>query len=151
MSIELELQVVSEQQDVPSQYQFVEWLAAIPAQDIHEVVIRVVDEDEMRALNKQYRHQDKSTNVLSFPAELPDIVDDPLLGDVIICATVVHREALEQHKCPTGHWAHMVVHGILHLQGYDHVDSADANIMEQLEIQILQTLGINNPYTEKPF
>jgi len=151
MSIELELQVASEQQDVPSQHQFVEWVGAIPVQDNYEVVIRVVDEDEMRTLNRQYRHQDKSTNVLSFPAELPDIVDDPLLGDVIICATVVRREALEQHKCPTGHWAHMVVHGILHLQGYDHVDSADANIMEQLEIQILQTLGINNPYTEKPF
>lgn len=151
MSIELELQVVSEQQDVPSQYQFVEWVAAIPDQEIHEVVIRVVDEDEMRALNKQYRHQDKSTNVLSFPAELPDVVDDPLLGDVIICATVVHKEALEQHKSVTSHWAHMVVHGILHLQGYDHTDSANASIMEQLEIQILQTLGINNPYTDKTY
>lgn len=149
MSIELELQFASEHHDIPSKNQFVEWVGAIPAQNHHEVVIRIVDEEEMQALNKRYRHQDKSTNVLSFPAELPNVVDDPLLGDVIICATVVHSEALEQHKCAIDHWAHMVVHGILHLQGYDHIKSVDANIMEQHEIQILKTLGINNPYVEK--
>lgn len=157
MSIKLDLQYACDQQDVPSEQEFSEWIAAIPLLDHHqdgqqghrEVVIRIVDAEEMQALNQRYRQQNKTTNVLSFVAEMPDIVDDPLLGDVIICASVVKNEALEQHKCISSHWAHMVVHGILHLLGYDHIESADARIMEQLEIQILQTLSINNPYIEK--
>ena len=156
MSIKLDLQCASDQQDIPSEQEFSKWVAAIPLLDHQdgqqarrEVVIRIVDNEEMLALNQRYRQQNKATNVLSFVAELPDIVDDPLLGDVIICASVVQNEAREQHKCVSSHWAHMVVHGILHLLGYDHIDSADARIMEQLEIQILLTLGFNNPYLEK--
>ena len=153
MSIELDLQYATDLSNLPAQQEFMDWVAAVPSQnhdkDRQQVVIRIVDEDEMQALNYQYRQQDKITNVLSFPADLPDIVDDPLMGDVIICASVVQNEAREQHKCTASHWAHMVVHGILHLLGYDHIESADARIMEQLEIQILQTLSINNTYIEK--
>jgi probable rRNA maturation factor len=111
-----------------------------------ELAIRLVDVDEGRALNRDYRGKDYATNVLSFPAELPPGVLLPLLGDLAICAPVVQREALEQGKRAKDHWAHLTVHGVLHLLGYDHLADDEAETMEALETRILAGLGIANPY-----
>lgn len=113
-----------------------------------EVTIRIVDTAEMTELNEQYRHKKGPTNVLSFPFDMPEELknETPILGDIIICADVVNREANEQQKTRDAHWAHMIVHGTLHLLGYDHETEAEAAIMEPNEIAILQTLGFNNPY-----
>ncbi|MEL7044516.1 MAG: rRNA maturation RNase YbeY [Pseudomonadota bacterium] len=111
-----------------------------------EISLRLVDEEEMRELNGRYRDRDYATNVLSFPAELPDVVDLPLLGDIVICAPVVHREATEQGKARDAHWDHMLVHGVLHLLGYDHVEDGEAELMESLERRILASLGHADPY-----
>jgi len=110
------------------------------------LVIRIVDEPESQALNRQYRGIDKPTNVLSFPFEAPPHVPSKHIGDLVICAPVVEREAAEQGKPLEAHWAHMVVHGVLHLLGYDHQTDADAETMEGLEIAILGRLGFPNPY-----
>jgi len=115
-----------------------------------ELSIRLVDTDEGRALNRDYRGKDYATNVLSFPAELPPGVALPLIGDLAICAPVVLREAGEQDKKPRDHWAHMTVHGVLHLLGYDHIEDSEAEQMEALETRILAGLGIADPYTEEP-
>lgn len=109
-----------------------------------ELTIRVVDEAESESLNSQYRHKHKPTNVLSF-----GYGERGVLGDLVICAPVVAREAREQNKLPRAHWAHMVVHGCLHLQGHDHENDADAAQMEALEIRIMEKLGFNNPYLEQ--
>jgi probable rRNA maturation factor len=111
-----------------------------------ELAIRIVDTDEGRALNAQYRGKDYATNVLSFPAELPPGIDLPLIGDLVICAPVVAREAAEQGKPAASHWAHMTVHGVLHLLGHDHIVEAEAERMEALETRILAGLGIPDPY-----
>jgi probable rRNA maturation factor len=118
------------------------------------VTLRVAAADEVQGLNRDYRGKDKPTNVLSFPAEIPSglspellsELDEPELGDIIICAEVVAAEAAEQGKSLAAHWAHMVVHGMLHLQGYDHIEDADAEKMEALEVEILSRLGFANPY-----
>lgn len=111
-----------------------------------EVAIRIVDADEGQALNRQYRGRDYATNVLSFPADFPPGVELPLIGDLVICAPVVAREATEQGKKPADHWAHMTVHGTLHLLGYDHIEDGEAEAMEALETRILAGLGIADPY-----
>ncbi|MDR3491109.1 MAG: rRNA maturation RNase YbeY [Gammaproteobacteria bacterium] len=113
-----------------------------------ELTIRIVNEKEMLALNSNYRHKHYATNVLSFPFEIPSDVqmDIPLLGDIVICAAVVNAEADTQHKTVEAHWAHMIVHGVLHLLGYDHENETDAVKMETEEIRILQTLNFSNPY-----
>jgi probable rRNA maturation factor len=111
-----------------------------------ELAIRIVDAEEGRALNRQYRGKDYATNVLSFPAELPPGVALPLIGDLAICAPVVLREAAEQGKAARDHWAHLTVHGVLHLLGYDHMVEAEAQAMEALETRILAGLGIAAPY-----
>lgn len=113
-----------------------------------EVTIRIVDPKEMITLNHTYRHKNKVTNVLSFPFEMPEGVELPIsiLGDIVICAEVIEQEALEQAKELNAHWAHMVVHGILHLLGYDHEEDEQAELMEAEEIIILKKLGFNNPY-----
>ena len=111
-----------------------------------ELSIRIVDIAEGRALNRDYRGKDYATNVLSFPAELPPGVSLPLIGDLAICAPVVAREAAEQGKDPRDHWAHMTVHGVLHLLGYDHIQDSEAEAMEALETRILAGLGIADPY-----
>ena len=149
MAVILDLQPASTASNLPTEAQFQQWLdaAVLPFQQDAEVTIRLVDEDESRQLNFDYREKDKPTNVLSFPFELPPGVEElPLLGDLIICADVVATEAAEQGKALHHHWAHMVVHGCLHLLGYDHIEDADAEEMENEEIQILATLGIENPY-----
>ena len=122
--------------------------AAGHARDV-EVSVRIVDADESRALNQEYRGKNKPTNVLSFPAGriegLPD--DVPVqLGDIVVCASVVSDEAIEQDKAVADHWAHMLVHGTLHLMGYDHETDADAVEMEALETQILMKSGLKDPY-----
>lgn len=111
-----------------------------------ELCLRVVDEAESEAMNTQYRGQHKPTNVLSFPSGLPESFDPPLLGDLVICASVVAREAEEQGKTLQAHWAHMLVHGVLHLLGFDHVEDGEAELMEAREIAILKKLGFANPY-----
>lgn len=112
----------------------------------YELTIRIVDKNEIQLLNKTYRHKDKPTNVLSFPFEAPPEIQLALLGDVIICHDIVVAEAQQQQKTSQAHWAHMVIHGVLHLKGYDHIRDSDAEIMEALEVQILKKLNIPNPY-----
>lgn len=111
-----------------------------------ELTVRIVDEAESAELNEQYRHKSGPTNVLSFPFECPPEVELDLLGDLVICAPVVQREAQEQHKEEQAHWAHMVVHGTLHLLGYDHLQQDEAEAMESREISIMEELGYTNPY-----
>ena len=113
-----------------------------------EITIRIVSVEEMTDLNSSYRHKNGPTNVLSFPFAVPEDVDMdiPLLGDIVVCADVINREAAEQAKSSEAHWAHMIVHGVFHLLGYDHEEDRDAEIMETLEIEIMQTLGFANPY-----
>ena len=135
---------------LPATVSFRRWVAAAlqgarrrkPA----ELSIRIVDTAEGRALNRDYRGKDYATNVLSFPAELPPGFDLPLIGDLAICAPVVRREATEQTKRDRDHWAHLTVHGVLHLLGYDHIEDAEAERMEKLETRILAGLGIADPY-----
>lgn len=123
-----------------------------------EIAIRIIDEAESQSLNHDYRGKDYPTNVLSFPFELPDDMPeemraelgDGIIGDIAICAPVVEREAKDQGKTPEAHWAHMVVHGVLHLLGHDHVDDAGADIMEALEVEVLSELGYANPYFISP-
>jgi len=111
-----------------------------------ELTIRIVDESESAELNNQYRNKNSATNVLAFPFEVDKNVDLALLGDLVICAQIVATEARQQSKAEIEHWAHMVVHGVLHLQGYDHINTDQAEEMESLEIKILNTLGYKNPY-----
>ncbi len=111
-----------------------------------ELVIRIVNETESATLNQQYRNKPGATNVLSFPFQAPPPVESNLLGDLVICASVVSKQAAEQKKTERAHWAHMVVHGILHLLGYDHIQSAEAAEMEHMEIEILAQLGFSDPY-----
>ncbi|AZL66842.1 rRNA maturation RNase YbeY [Pseudomonas oryziphila] len=114
-----------------------------------EMTIRLVDEAEGRELNHTYRHKDYATNVLSFPADVPDdLLDIPLLGDLVICVAVVEREAQEQGKSLEAHWAHLVIHGCLHLLGYDHIDDDEAEEMEALERELLAELGHPDPYAD---
>jgi probable rRNA maturation factor len=131
----------------PSDAQIRQWVAACINDDKDtEVSIRIVDNDEMIELNTLYRQKNKTTNVLSFPADFPEELDIPLLGDIVICATVVADEAAEQGKKPEAHWAHMIVHGMLHLLGYDHINDSDATEMETLETTILLALHYPAPY-----
>tara|TARA_R110001599_G_scaffold61708_7_gene171705 strand:- start:18729 stop:19220 length:492 start_codon:yes stop_codon:yes gene_type:complete len=147
--LDLDLQIACEAGDLPSQAQFESWAkAALQAhRDDAELSIRLVDIAESAELNLQYRQKIGPTNVLSFPADLPPELELPLLGDLAICKQVVEREAAEQGKACHDHWAHMVIHGTLHLLGYDHIDDDEAEIMEALEISLLKTLKISNPYT----
>lgn len=143
----VDLQNVFEGPGVPEESLFRAWAqAAWLGQEPSEVTIRIVDIEEGQALNHQYRGKDKPTNVLSFPFEAPAGITVPLAGDLVICAPVVEGETREQLKEPTTHWAHMVVHGMLHLQGYDHIDDEDAEAMEALEIRLLAQFGFGNPY-----
>ncbi len=133
---------------LPGEQDIRKW-AALALQDRQkptELVVRIVDEAEITVLNQRYRGKDGATNVLSFPYEPMPGVESGLLGDVVICAPVVAREAVAQGKTPEAHWAHMVIHGVLHLLGYDHGNDSEAREMEQLEKWQLASLGFLNPY-----
>ncbi|OLU23244.1 rRNA maturation RNase YbeY [Pseudomonas sp. PA15(2017)] len=147
--IELDLQVASEAGRLPAQADFQAWCAIALRQRSadSELTIRLVDEEEGRELNRTWRGKDYATNVLSFPADVPDeLLDIPLLGDLVICVPVVEREAVEQGKTLDAHWAHLVIHGCLHLLGYDHILDAEAEEMEGLERILLAELGHPDPY-----
>ena len=139
---------------LPAATSFRKWVAAALAGRIREadLAIRIVGTREGRALNRHYRGKDYATNVLSFPAEVPEGLPEgvhlPLLGDLVICAPVVAREAREQKKALNAHYAHLTVHGTLHLLGWDHEDTREAECMEQLEREILAELGIDDPYRD---
>ncbi len=146
----LEIQNESQSLLIPEKKLFKYWLDAVLKNENQdsEIVIRVVDEDEMIQFNQRYRDKKGATNILSFPFEVPDGVESQLLGDLLVCASVVEREAWQQNKKLEQHWAHLIIHGILHLLGYNHIDDVEAEEMEALEINILSTIGINNPYKE---
>lgn len=155
MNLTVDLQVATEEQNHPPPDSFNQWvLSALNHVNNNqtmiaaELSIRLVDEAESTELNHSYRGQNKPTNVLSFPADLPDHIDLPLLGDLVICSAVVKKEAIEQHKSLQAHWAHMVIHGTLHLLGYDHIEEDEAEAMEAMEITILKSLDIANPYDD---
>ena len=135
---------------LPAAVSFRRWAAAAAQGRIRraDLAIRLVGEKEGRSLNRHYRSKDYATNVLSFPAELPEGVNLPLLGDLVICAPVVAREAKEQGKTLSAHYAHLTVHGVLHLLGLDHDDNREAEAMEQMEREILAELGFADPYLE---
>jgi probable rRNA maturation factor len=138
------------QLNCPSLTDFELWanatLAAINHTKNAAFTLRIAGAVEVQSLNMQYRNQDKPTNVLSFPADLPEELELPDIGDIVICAEIVEQEAFEQKKPLKSHWAHMTVHGILHLLGYDHLEDSEATIMEALETKILTTLGYTAPY-----
>lgn len=161
MRLYLDLQIACVHKDIPSKPSFAKWVKAalsLAKEETNtELTIRLVDSEEIRSLNKEYRHKDYATNVLSFPAESMDdfegleaLCDDAnntrFIGDLVICLEVVNLEAKEQKKHYRDHLAHMVVHGVLHLLNYDHIDEQEAQIMEALEVEILAGLKIANPY-----
>jgi len=147
----LEIQIATETTGYPAEQQFQQWVDAALAkreQDA-EIVIRLVDDAESAELNQQYRHKSGPTNILSFPFEAPEIMELDLLGDLVINAPLISLEAAQQHKQVLHHWAHITVHGVLHLLGYDHIEEQDAEQMEALEIEILKQFNIANPYLEE--
>ena len=147
----LEIQTEYESTNLPSETQFQAWID-IALKDYgkeSELVIRMVDTKESADLNQQYRQKSGPTNILSFPFEAPEHIELNLLGDLVICAPVLEVEALEQQKDLYDHWAHIVIHGVLHLLGYDHITDEDALIMEEKEIYLLNELNIKNPYLQE--
>ena len=151
MSIDVDIQIACEQAQLPSDEQLALWVETALAghQEEAELTIRIVEEAESQQLNDVYRGKNKPTNVLSFPFEVPEGIELSLLGDLVICASVVEAEAKQQNKLLFDHWAHMVIHGVLHLLGYDHIQEQDAEQMEALERQLLRSLGISDPYQEQ--
>lgn len=151
MAYQIDIESNSKNQQIPAQAELERWIsAALHSQQFEdaEVSIYIVDEDESQELNAQYRNKNKPTNVLSFPADIPEEVGVPLLGDLVVCAPVVEREAQEQGKTLQAHWAHMLVHGTLHLLGFDHIADDEAEAMETLETQIVIGLGYPAPYQD---
>jgi probable rRNA maturation factor len=151
MNYQIDIEINSQSQQIPSQEKCETWIvAALKSQQLDdaEVSLYIVDEQESQELNTQYRGKEKPTNVLSFPADIPEEVGVPLLGDLVICAPVVEREAQEQQKSLDAHWAHMLVHGSLHLLGYDHIEDEEAEQMEKLETSIMLNLGFPAPYQD---
>ena len=147
MMVQLDVQLAVDDENIPTASNFKRWAEKIPSSDSKSsACLRVVAENEAKLLNFRYRNIDKATNVLSFPADIPSEVGLNFLGDVVICAPIVYQEAIEQNKDIVSHWAHLLVHGILHLQGYVHDDDKQAVKMEALEIETLKKLGFENPY-----
>jgi probable rRNA maturation factor len=157
MSVSIVLQNPSNFKDLPEKGDLQKWceagLEGFDSETI-SIVIRVVDIDESAELNLGFRDKDGPTNILSFPDELPDFIaqlpeiklQTKHLGDLIICEPIVRQEASQQNKTLEQHWAHLIIHGMLHLQGYDHIKEKDANVMENLEIKLMKRLGFDNPY-----
>lgn len=152
----IDLQVACSADNLPSVEQFQLWidstlssLAEGKSQKIFELTVRLAEIEESQQLNHEYRGKNKPTNVLSFPFEVPEGIELNLLGDLIICSDIVKQEANEQNKAIIDHWAHLVIHGCLHLVGFDHISDDEAEEMEAIEISILANLGVNNPYDEQ--
>ncbi len=150
MGLEFDLQCAVADPDVPDEVGFRGWIEAVlgDRREATELVIRIVDAEEGRALNAAWRGRDRPTNVLAFAADLPPELKLPLLGDLVLCAPVVAAEASEQGKSVADHYAHLTIHGVLHLLGYDHEDEAAALIMESEERRVLAGLGIADPYRD---
>jgi len=148
MHAKIEVQIASQARGLPTVAQLQRWAQAALCMTggSPELTVRIVDEAESAELNRTYRRAPGPTNVLSFPFESPKQAQLSLLGDVVICAPVVEKEAREQNKTAEAHWAHMVVHGTLHLLGYDHRDDSDAARMESEERRVLAELGFSDPY-----
>jgi probable rRNA maturation factor len=148
MKAEIDVQVATVFSPLPAESELCLW-AQTALRDLTEaeLTLRLVDSEESHKLNSRFRGKSQPTNVLSFPAELPPGLDIPLLGDVVICAPLVKEEAAVQGKSLQAHFAHLVIHGVLHLQGYDHQDDQQAAEMEALEVELLNSLGFANPYT----
>lgn len=148
MALDIEIQHAVKTDDIPADSDLSAWamLAIQGLKDEAELVIRIVDDQESQSLNRDYRGKDYPTNVLSFPFEAPPEVEMSHIGDIVINAAVVRREAAEQGKGLRAHWAHMVTHGVLHLLGYDHLDDNEAEEMESLEREILARSGFPDPY-----
>tara|TARA_Y100001933_G_scaffold250199_1_gene286081 strand:+ start:6447 stop:6896 length:450 start_codon:yes stop_codon:yes gene_type:complete len=148
MTVEVQLATAA---DTPGAADIEGWaraaLTRATGSDDGEVCVRVVDAGEIRELNATYRGKDAPTNVLSFPADV-ELPETRIWGDVVVCAPVVDQEAADQGKAYADHFAHMVVHGVLHLLGYDHETAAEADVMERLEIEILGRFGVGDPYGE---
>lgn len=154
-TISVDVEIACDDPDIPHRDDIRAWVelavckGQVPTNSVAEVAVRVVDENEIRALNRQFRQQDKATNVLSFPAgEMQGLPENEgqLLGDIVICASIVRSEAGSQDKALADHWGHLLVHGTLHLLGYDHETDADAAQMEMLEITLLAEKGVADPY-----
>lgn len=151
MTLLLDIQNPESHSGIPAEADLLQWAQAA-WQERHEagVVLRIVGEEESRTFNRDYRNKDNPTNILSFPYDMPSFPDEDeeaeYLGDLIICLPILEREASEQGKTVTQHWAHLLVHGLLHLQGYDHTNDDEAEEMEALEADILVRLGFPNPY-----
>ncbi len=150
LELELSVSYALPRRGLPAAVSFRRWAQAALETRIKraDLALRIVDEREGRALNRHYRGKDYATNVLSFPADLPEGVNLPILGDIVLCAPVVASEAREQGKSLNAHYAHLTIHGILHLLGFDHENPIEADAMEALERQILASLGIDDPYLE---
>lgn len=153
MICKIQLQNASTCKDIPKKNQFNTWVsAALQSQPKngfpHTITIRIVDEVESAALNQLYRKKNGPTNILSFPYQKHPGIKNNLLGDLVICAPIVVYEAYSQKKNLTAHWSHLVIHGMLHLIGYNHIKNNEAKEMEQLEILLLKKLGYSNPYRE---
>ena len=161
LSAILDLQLASKHADIPKLEDIQLWLDTLLSHqqlDKKEITVRIVDNAEIQELNRQYRGKDKSTNVLSFPFEMPELnLPDEVqiyksisnfLGDIVICVQVVSQESKQQNKPLSHHWAHMLIHGTLHLLGYDHTEEQEAEEMEGIEIAILKNLSIDDPYQD---
>lgn len=151
MKLQVDIQTASIE-PAPEEDDIRRWIAAALAGGARsadsEICVRLVDRDEMSKLNRDYRAKEGPTNVLSFPSDLPNELELPLLGDIVICAPVVRTEAAQQHKSLRAHWAHMTIHGTLHLLGYDHIEDYQAAAMEALETRILEQLNFACPYRD---
>lgn len=145
MRANVTVQLVTAEQGVPAEDDILHWAGYALDGKEGEITIRITDEHEMRALNHRWRNIDSPTNVLSFP--LHD-AGSPLLGDIAVCAPVLRQEAAQQGKAVNAHWAHIIIHGILHLMGYDHGNETDAEFMETKETAIMQDLGFPDPYLQ---
>ena len=147
MPIDVTVQFAGDWPGLPGEQDINRWVeAALGERHDAELTVRVVGRAESRRLNRTFRGKDRATNVLSFPSDLPEAVELPLLGDIVVCAPLVAEEATAQGKPMAAHWAHLVIHGVLHLLGYDHQDEDEAGRMEALEISLLAGFGIADPY-----
>lgn len=149
MTLIVDIQMASASEEAPDPQSIERWVGAALGnqRESTELSVRIVDTEEGKTLNEQFRGSTGATNVLSFPFENESPEPLPLIGDIVICAPVVAKEASEQNKALDAHWAHMIIHGVLHLLGYDHQNETDANLMESLETEIMQGLGFPPPYS----